>query len=363
MSKANTRFLPTTIVENRPFDEVFDIEDAEEIDSQLAVSPPSSRGEFEFRDQQTDTLAFPPGETPPRSPSSAEPSEYDGDVTAAEMESALHLTTDRLPQQDDSDSHSDHSRSSEELDGSTPAPKLEGAYDPSEYASLNVPQEISELFEYITSFQPEVLELDTKLKPFIPEYIPAVGDIDAFLKIPRPDGVDQGLGLVVLDEPCANQSDSTVLDLHLRTVAKTTTSKPMKLNQIKSAEEDPKAIDNWIRSIAEVHRDKQPQTVHYTSPMPDLETLMQEWPPEVEELLNKVQLPSGDLNVSLQEMTDIVCAIMDIPVQKNRIESLHLLFSLFVEFRNSQHFKDVEDEGQVEETDADGVTSITQQVQ
>ena len=33
------------------------------------------------------------------------------------------------------------------------------------------------------SFEPEVLELETKLKPFIPEYIPAVGDIDAFLKV------------------------------------------------------------------------------------------------------------------------------------------------------------------------------------
>lgn len=31
------------------------------------------------------------------------------------------------------------------------------------------------------------MELDTKLKPFIPEYIPAVGEVDAFMKIPRPD--------------------------------------------------------------------------------------------------------------------------------------------------------------------------------
>lgn len=34
--------------------------------------------------------------------------------------------------------------------------------------------------------------------------------------------------------------DATVLDLHLRTLAKTTTSRATKLNQIKNAEEDTK---------------------------------------------------------------------------------------------------------------------------
>jgi intraflagellar transport protein 46 len=30
--------------------------------------------------------------------------------------------------------------------------------------------------------------LETKLKPFIPEYIPAIGEVDACLKMPKPDG-------------------------------------------------------------------------------------------------------------------------------------------------------------------------------
>ena len=33
------------------------------------------------------------------------------------------------------------------------------------------------------SYTPQVVELENKLKPFIPDYIPAVGDIDAFLKV------------------------------------------------------------------------------------------------------------------------------------------------------------------------------------
>jgi intraflagellar transport protein 46 len=43
-----------------------------------------------------------------------------------------------------------------------------------------------------------MLELDAKLKPFIPEYIPAVGEVDAFLKMPRPDGQKEELGLKVM---------------------------------------------------------------------------------------------------------------------------------------------------------------------
>ena len=40
-----------------------------------------------------------------------------------------------------------------------------------------------DLFGYITKHRPQTIILDYKLKPFIPDYIPAVGDIDAFLKV------------------------------------------------------------------------------------------------------------------------------------------------------------------------------------
>lgn len=35
----------------------------------------------------------------------------------------------------------------------------------------------------------------------------------------------------------------------------------------------------------------------------------------------------------------LISAILDIPIYKSRIQSLHLLFSLYSEFKNSQHFK------------------------
>jgi uncharacterized membrane protein YkvA (DUF1232 family) len=38
-------------------------------------------------------------------------------------------------------------------------------------------------FHVIFRYTPQSIELEYKLKPFIPDFIPAVGDIDAFLKV------------------------------------------------------------------------------------------------------------------------------------------------------------------------------------
>ena len=46
-------------------------------------------------------------------------------------------------------------------------------------------------------------------------------------QIARPDGKPDTLGLTVLDEPCAKQSDPTVLDLQLRAISKQTTAKQL----------------------------------------------------------------------------------------------------------------------------------------
>ena len=40
-----------------------------------------------------------------------------------------------------------------------------------------------DLFGFITKHRAQTIILDYKLKPFIPDFIPAVGDIDAFLKV------------------------------------------------------------------------------------------------------------------------------------------------------------------------------------
>jgi hypothetical protein len=42
---------------------------------------------------------------------------------------------------------------------------------------------VRDLFQYIERYKPQEVELDTPLKCFIPEYIPAIGELDAFIKV------------------------------------------------------------------------------------------------------------------------------------------------------------------------------------
>ena len=101
----------------------------------------------------------------------------------------------------------------EEDDSQDDDKQVEGAYNPMQYANLPVASEVKELFEYIQRFKPQKIDLETKIKPFIPDFVPAVGEVDSFLKMNKPDGTSEDLGIVVLDEPCLNSEDKTVLEL------------------------------------------------------------------------------------------------------------------------------------------------------
>lgn len=301
---------------NQPFDEAYDVDDPEDVASNMADTPdaygrpvaPAMSPEGEEEEEDDDR-----GDSPPQ-------------------------TAGDSPEYGSEYSGSDLSPIKEEAN----KPQSEGAYDSRNYDSLNVSADVKELFSYISRYTPQVAEIEPKLKPFIPDFIPAVGDIDAMLKVERPDGLQETLGFSVLDEPCAAQSDPTVLDLQLRSISKTASSKSVNVKQI-DGQTDTKAIDSWITSITELHKDKPPQSVNYSANMPEIDTLMQEWPPEFENLLAKAQLPGADLNISLKEYVSIVCALTDIPIHKSRIESLHVLFTLFREFKDSQHFQSAND--------------------
>ena len=116
-----------------------------------------------------------------------------------------------------SESESDDSDEDEESRSGVP---VAGAYNPADYKHLPVNAEIKDLFQYITRYKPHEVELDSTLKCFIPDFIPAVGEMDAFIKVPPPDASRDELGLKVLDEPAAQQSDATVLELQLRAGSK-----------------------------------------------------------------------------------------------------------------------------------------------
>ena len=79
--------------------------------------------------------------------------------------------------------------------------------------------------------------------------------------------------------------------------------------------------------------------------MPDIDSLMQEWPSAVESLLRCGSssdggsgLPNADFECDTLTFVDLICAVCDIPVYKSRIQSLHVLFTLYSAFRNSHHF-------------------------
>lgn len=319
------------LILNQHYDESLEVHDSEEVASEYSPSPRKTPpGASNPGLQRLQNLQ---GITQQPSP--------DDDNSEFELNEPKAPQSSKLSQDSNQNSYtegdSDDSDSSTDDDENIAA--LEGAYDPQDYEQLQVSQEVKELFQYITRYTPQTIELEHKLRPFIPDYIPAVGDIDAFIKVSRPDNKDINLGLTVLDEPAAKQSDPTVLDLELRSISKMTGIKAMQVRSVENAHKNPKAIQKWIESMEELHRSKPPQNVHYTKSMPDIEQLMQEWPPEFEAMLANTELASGDLDCDLQTYTDVICNILDIPVHKSRIESLHVLFSLFMEFKNSQHFQ------------------------
>lgn len=41
--------------------------------------------------------------------------------------------------------------------------------------------------------------------------------------------------------------------------------------------------------------------------MPEFDSLMQEWPPEFEEMLKEVGLPTADLDCDLAQYVDLIC--------------------------------------------------------
>jgi len=114
------------------------------------------------------------------------------------------------------------------------------------------------------------------------------------------------------------------------------------IDSIKNAEKNPKSIDQWIRDVGSVQ--KQPPHVVYSKPFPNFDTLLGEWPPEIEEILHDLRLPTDEFDVSTEEFARLSCAVTDIPVHntqnnRNLIESLHVFFTLYSEFRANQHFQ------------------------
>lgn len=221
--------------------------------------------------------------------------------------------------------------------GNKPPPTHE--YNPADYASINqrASREMQELFMTIAQYQPQVQELPSKLRPFIPDYIPSVGDLDPFCQIPRPDGRPDNFGLTVVDEPCANQSNPAVVVLYLKYITRGS-APSVHVESVEDAANRPNVIDKWIKDIKDLQ--KPLPTVNYSKLMPEIESLLQAWSPEFEELLNSdLQFPPTQVDLDIDQYVRVMSAILDIPTYGSLVESVHVMFTLYCEFRANQHFQ------------------------
>lgn len=291
------------------------------------------------------------------------------DMNAAKkVENQPHDVEFELDDSEEIDSEEDPDQAAERADGATSAVNAEEDYEPMEpipggynaadYKNLNVSAEVKELFEYIGRFKPQRIDLETTFRPFVPEYMPNVGEVDAFIKMPKPDGSPETLGIEIIDEPNLNTADEAFLEMKYLQFKKTTKVAQLKVHSIENAEKNTKAIEKWIKNAGELHSSKAPATVNYTKSMPDFDKLMEEWPPAMENILKTIQFPGPEIDLSIEDYSRLICTMLDIPVHnlpdnKGVIEALHVVFTLFSEFKANQHFlqKQNENRGHSQEVD------------
>jgi hypothetical protein len=73
------------------------------------------------------------------------------------------------PDEEQEEEDEEEEESSDESDGEKGG---SGMYNPSDYAHLDVSSEIKDLFQYIQRYKPQKIDLETRLKPFIPGNAP-----------------------------------------------------------------------------------------------------------------------------------------------------------------------------------------------
>jgi intraflagellar transport protein 46 len=168
--------------------------------------------------------------------------------------------------------------------------------------------------------------------------------VDAFLKMNRPDNLNEDLGLSVLDEPTATGVDPSIFALELSYKLKSKVGSNFLVKSVENAEKNPQKIQNWVEQITNLHKEKMSSSVTYTKSMPGVESLMQIWPEKMEASLKEISFPDESMNISLDNYAKLVCNMLDIPIydlnsNKAVIEALHVFFTLYSEFKENQHFQ------------------------
>lgn len=372
----------TKIMHNSRYDEAHELSDSKDIDGSVdsddsgvnlpdrgdsppvfgGDSPPMSEDEddYEFSLGESQDSEIPGGKDElfgEMAKQLAEPDKEDSVQSSSESESQEDISAPRMAQaeakpsqfvvaenkpysEEESSSSDEEAAKDNALD--TTKRRSAGEYDPKEFVDLEVSEDIKSLFEHITRFTPQEVELKADLKPFIPDYIAAIGELDKFVKIPLPNG---GVtpGTAVLDEPCTVQSNETVLQMQLKATSKRAGSQTVAVRSMEASDRASLCIhiQKWIDNVADVQKSKHQIEVHYQKPMPEIEELMQVWPEQVEVALDEISLPRPEMSMTTDEYVRLICSILDIPIydqKQGTIQSLHVLMTLFMEFLHNPHF-------------------------
>ncbi|OQV14004.1 hypothetical protein BV898_11775 [Hypsibius exemplaris] len=107
------------------------------------------------------------------------------------------------------------------------------------------------------------------------------------------------------------------------------------LDQV-DASPNPPGVNEKIDAFLEEMKRAAPRgsSLPFNNVMPNSESLMQAWPADMERLLRSPEGLLTGLDCTLEEYTDIICAFFGIPIYESRIEALHQLFTLFVDFKD-----------------------------
>ena len=150
-----------------------------------------------------------------------------------------------------------------------------------------------------------------------------MGQVDAFLKVPRPDGSKENLGLLQLDEPCLNQSKKSYLDLLIRQFYKgKRKNHNQSIHSIENAHKKQKEVAGWVADVEQVQKKKQAPSVFYSNKMPEIDHLMQVYR---ENITKEIGRDSGGQaltfqksEIPLETLTEALCGVVGIPVHKQQ---------------------------------------------
>lgn len=219
---------------------------------------------------------------------------------------------------------------------------------PEKWEQLPLQPELKELFPYILKYTPQTIDTPYHLQPFIPEFVPAVGDVDAMLKVQAPsllqpqrqrevDEYLQRLGLQLLDEPSGNQSEPSLLNMKLRSVLSGSRGRQSKHGSSYSASLVPiarsgKDIERWIGEVEQVHMT---QSMHDSQPRKDIDALLEDWPrsygsPATRDALDTAYRACLQQQISLADYVRVLCENFGVQgTLENQADYIHNVQTLF----------------------------------